>query len=58
MTDVIAGIPDVIAGTPDIIAGIPDVIAGLTGNPYYGTSTALMISEMIWSVVMFSASAS
>ena len=49
---------DVIAGTPDVIAGTPDVIAGLTGNPYYGTSTALMISEMIWSVVMFSASAS
>ena len=23
------------------------VIAGLTGNLYYGTSTALMISEMI-----------
>ena len=40
MTDVIAGISDVIAGTSD-------VIAGLTGNPYYGTSTALIISDMI-----------
>ena len=47
MTDVIAGTSDVIAGTPDAIAGTSDVIAGLTGNPYYGTSTALIISEMI-----------
>ena len=47
MTDVIAGTPDVIAGTPDVIAGTSDVIAGLTGNPYYGTSTALIISDMI-----------
>ena len=47
MTDVIAGTPDVIAGTSDVIAGTPDVIAGLTGNPYYGTSTALIISDMI-----------
>ena len=47
MTDVIAGTPDVIAGTPDAIAGTSDVIAGLTGNPYYGTSTALIISDMI-----------
>ena len=38
---------DVIAGTPDAIAGTSDVIAGLTGNPYYGTSTALIISDMI-----------
>ena len=38
---------DVIAGTPDVIAGTSDVIAGLTGNPYYGTSTALIISDMI-----------
>ena len=42
-----------------IKSGMTDVIAGLTSNLiYYGTSTALMISEMIWSVVMFSASAS
>lgn len=38
---------DAIAGTPDAIAGTSDVIAGLTGNPYYGTSTALIISDMI-----------
>ena len=47
MTDVIAGTPDAIAGTSDVIAGTSDVIAGLTGNPYYGTSTALIISDMI-----------
>ena len=47
MTDVIAGTPDVIAGTSDVIAGTSDVIAGLTGNPYYGTSTALIISDII-----------
>ena len=47
MTDVIAGTCDVIAGMTDVIAGTSDVIAGLTGNPYYGTSTALIISDMI-----------
>ena len=47
MTDVIAGTSDVIAGTSDVIAGTSDVIAGLTGNPYYGTSTALIISDII-----------
>ena len=41
-----------------IKSGMINVIAGLPGNLSYGTSTALMISEMIWSVVMFSASAS
>ena len=34
------------------------VILNEVKNLSYGTSTALMISEMIWSVVMFSASAS
>ena len=46
--------------SPGLDLYLPDLLQKVvcTHSFHYGTSTAFMISEMIWSVVMFSASAS